>query len=387
MSPMAGPTVVLFGATSYLGQYVLDDLLARGYRVLAVTRNPAVSEILLYPWKDRITVIAPDQLSAAGEAAAVLNLAYIKAEKPHRLIRQNAFLMQRVHDAAVRLGAARLVHVSTQAVFGYEFDEPPRPVRAVRRAGDSYVESKVHAELLLEELQSRARHRLDIVRLGNIVGEGSPGWTANMAQRLIDGRPVGIDGRDGYSNAAFAPNIASYLGHLVDSPVSAGQTIGRYHHFADLSALRWSAIIARFAEAIGVEPVLAAPLAAPTRATLRPAIAGTLRVLYGGPIGRITRRSLARVEADDAIDAAIFATKTALGAGLAVDPFEVPQDRDLLAILSSEHEFRSHVVSDWTRPVADDEALDRMARWVVEAGFAIPPVSPHSAQPGRAAAP
>lgn len=373
MSPVSPPTVVLFGATSYLGQYVLDDLLARGYRVLAVTRNPAVSEILLHAWEGRVTVIAPDQLADAGEAAAVVNLAYIKVEKPHRLIQQNALLMQSIHDAAVRLGAGRVVHVSTQAVFGYEFDAPPRPVRAVRRAGDAYVESKVHAELLLEELQSGARYGLDIVRLGNIVGEGSPGWTANLAQRLLDGRQVGVAGRDGYSNAAFAPNIASYLGHLVDSPIAAGRTIGRYHHFADLSALRWSALIARYADAVGVEPVLAAPIAPLTRTTLRAAVARTLGTVYKGPIGRVARRSLARVAAiDAAVETAIFETKTALGAGLAVDPFEVPQDRDLLAILSSEHEFRSHVEPGWTRPVADDEALDRMARWLVEAGFAIP---------------
>jgi nucleoside-diphosphate-sugar epimerase len=281
--------------------------------------------------------------------------------------------MQSVHDAAAQLGAARLVHVSTQAVFGYEFDEPPRPVRAVRRAGDAYVESKVHAELLLEELQSDAQYRLDIVRLGNIVGEGSPGWTANLAQRLLDGRPVGVDGRDGYSNAAFAPNIASYLGHLVDAPDSSRQDFGRYHHFADMSALRWSALIARYADAVGVEPMLAAPIAPPSRTTLRTAIARMLGTIHKGPVGRVARRSLARVAViDAAVETAIFETKTALGAELAADPFEAPQDRDLLAILSSQHEFRSHVEPDWMRPVADDEALDRIARWLVEAGFAIP---------------
>jgi hypothetical protein len=72
------------------------------------------------------------------------------------------------------------------------------------------------------------------------------------------------------------------------------------------------------------------------------------------------------------VEAAIFTTKTALAARVEVDPFETPLDGDLLTILSSEHEFRSHVVSDWTRPVGQDEALDRMARWIVEAGFAIP---------------
>jgi nucleoside-diphosphate-sugar epimerase len=370
--PMTSPVVVVFGATSYLGQYVLDDLLMRGCRVVAVTRNPAVSEILLHRWRDRISVIAPDQLAATGEAAAVVNLAYVKQEKAHRLFRQNALLMQSVHDAAVRLGAARLVHVSTQSVFGYEFIAPPRPVRAVRRAGDTYVESKVDAELLLEKLQSRARYRLDIVRPGNIVGEGSPTWTANIAQRLRLGRPLGIAGRDGYSNAAYAPNLASYLGHLVNTPASSAQEISRYHHFADMSALRWSTIIARYAEAVGVAPVLVTTAPAPPRASIRPAIARTVKSVYEGPIGSLARRSLAHVKADGAMEAAIFATKTALAAPVEVDPFETPLDRVLLTVLSSAHEFRSHVVSDWARSVGDDEALDRMARWIVEAGFAIP---------------
>jgi hypothetical protein len=195
-------------------------------------------------------------------------------------------------------------------------------------------------------------------------------WTASLAQRLLDGRPVGVAGRDGYSNAAFAPNIASSLGHLVDSQVSSAQEDDRYHHFADLSALRWSAFIARFAEAVGIQPVLAATLPERPRASLRPAIAGTVKTLYGGPIGSLTRRSLALVEANDTMEAAIFATKTALAGGVEVDPFGAPQDRGLLAILSSEHEFRSHLVPGWNRPVRDDEALDRMVRWIVEAGFA-----------------
>jgi hypothetical protein len=149
--------------------------------------------------------------------------------------------------------------------------------------------------------------------------------------------------------------------------------ISRYHHFADLSALRWSAIIARYAEAVGVVPVLVATAAAPPRASLRPAIARTVKRFYAGPIGSLARRSVAHVDADGAMEAAIFATKTALAARVEVDPFEAPLDGDLLTILSSEHEFKSHVVSDWTRPVGDDEALERMARWIVEAGFALPP--------------
>jgi nucleoside-diphosphate-sugar epimerase len=366
--------VIVFGATSYLGQYVLDDLLARGRRIVAVTRNPAISEILLQRWHGRITISAPDQLTVGeGSVEAIVNLAYVKVEKPHRLFRQNERLMKAIHDTSARLSVERLIHVSTMAVFGYEFAGPPQPVHAIRRSGDPYVESKVHAEHLLEELQRRAGYELEIVRLGNVVGEGSPVWTANLAQRLLDGRPVAVLGRDGFSNAAVAANIAHYLGHLLEAPAGVRHAVGRYHHFADLSALRWSVIIDRFAEAVGVGPVLARRVPASVRPSLRPAVAGTVKKLYSGPLGSLTRRSLARVNADATIDAAMFATKTALAAAREADPFESPQDRDLLAILSSEHEFRSHVLPGWTPPVQADEALERMARWIVEAGFSVGP--------------
>ncbi|APE16668.1 hypothetical protein BOH72_16900 [Mycobacterium sp. WY10] len=332
-----------------------------------------MSAILLHPWRGKISVVAPQQLDVVRKADAVINLAYIKAEKPHRLFRQNSLLMRSIHDAAVRVGAEHLVHISTQAVFGYEFSEQPRPVRAVRRSGDAYVESKVHAELVLEKLQASAKYRLDIVRLGNIVGEGSPAWTANLAQRLLDGRAVGVAGSDGYSNAAFAPNAASYLGHLVAAGGnSSADQFGRYHHFADLSGLRWSTFIERFAEAAGVLPTYATALPGQPVKSFRPTIAGTVRAAYKGPVGRLGRRALAKVNADEAIDTALFAMKTTLNKGGTVDPFAAPQDKDLLAILSSEFEFRSNLLPEWTSPIGSDEALNRMSRWMSEAGFVIP---------------
>lgn len=367
---MSAPAVVVFGATSYLGQYVLDDLLERGYRVFAVTRNPRISAILLHRWESRITVLAADQIASVGKAAAVFNLAYVKSELPHQVMRQNTRLMNNVHEATMQLNSPRLIHVSTQAVFGYEFDEPPMPVAATRRTGGAYIESKAHAESLAVGLNADASYRLDIVRLGNIVGAGSPVWTANLAQRLREGRPVGVIDHDGYSNAAYAPNIASYLGHIADASASSLQEVGRYHHFADLSARRWSEVIARYADSVGVAPILTkAP--APERSPVRPVLARALKSAYGGPIGSIARRSLALVNADNMIDAAMFATNTALSASRGVDPFEVPADRDLLAILSSAYEFRSHVVPEWKPPIGGDDALDVMGRWIVEAGFTL----------------
>lgn len=112
----------------------------------------------------------------------------------------------------------------------------------------------------------------------------------------------------------------------------------------------------------------------PVKSFRPPTIAGTVRAAYKGPVGRLGRRALAKVNADEAIDTALFAMKTTLNKGGTVDPFAAPpQDKDLLAILSSEFEFRSNLLPEWTSPpIGSDEALNRMSRWMSEAGFVIP---------------
>ena len=60
-----------------------------------------------------------------------------------------------------------------------------------------------------------------LTRPGNILGPGSPTWVAGPAQRLLEARPVAVAGIDGFSNAAFAPNLADYLARVVETPAAA----------------------------------------------------------------------------------------------------------------------------------------------------------------------
>ena len=176
----------------------------------------------------------------------------------------------------------------------------------------------------------------------------------------------------GYSNAAYAPNLASYIGLLVGAPVLGAEGIDRYHHFADLSALRWSAFIVRFADAIGVAPVIAARAGLPSRVSWRANITSErLKKINSGPIGILARRSLARLDADDVMDRALFALKTGLSSVRDAKLSATLEDQVFLTILSSEYEFRSHVITGWTPPVEGDDAMDRMVRWITDAGFGI----------------
>jgi dTDP-4-dehydrorhamnose reductase len=370
----AASSVVVFGATSYLGQYVLSDLLRRGHRVIAVTRNPELSSILLRPFDGRITVARSSDLQAGGEAvAALVNLAYVKTEKPHRLMRQNAQLVRSIHDTAVRVGARRLVHASTMAVFGYEFDDAPKPVRAGRRFGDPYIESKLSAEHHLERLQPRGSYALAMVRLGNIVGPGSPVWVANLAQRMLEGRPVGVAGRDGYSNAALAANIASYIGHLVGQEPATLGAFGRFHHLAELSATRWSCFVDAFADCLGVAPIRIGRVPGRASPGGRALLAGMVKSAYGGNAGGYARTLFGALPMDGIVERLLSSAKTALvGGALSVSGFAGPADRDILTILSSAHEFRSHTLPGWTPPVSLTEAIRGMVQSLREGGFAQP---------------
>ena len=133
---------VVFGATSYLGGFVLDALLARGLKVVAVTRNPGTASILLHGWADRIEVSRTGQVGDQ-RADAVVNLAYVKQAVPVGLVRQNRALASAVASAARAAGAPVVVQVSSAAVFGYRPDRDPVPGPAPHLPGDAYIEQNL----------------------------------------------------------------------------------------------------------------------------------------------------------------------------------------------------------------------------------------------------
>src|SRR5690349_19315038 len=111
-------SVVVFGATSYVGQHLIARLLEKSYRVIAVTRRPAVASILLNNLVDRIDVVSNAEFAHSHhlDVAAVVNLAYVKRANPDDFYETNRRLIEAVHQAAVQTRTPRLVHVSSMAV-------------------------------------------------------------------------------------------------------------------------------------------------------------------------------------------------------------------------------------------------------------------------------
>ena len=266
MPDTSATSIAIVGAAGFVGRALLRELERRGIRATAVVRGPA--ELSL----DGSFHDALDPSDASDAFATVINLAYPNSGPPYGHPAQNAAIVNTVNR--LLKGGGRLIHVSTQAVFGSALDRPVRigPVRKVR--DDPYVESKIAAEVAFVQEQAARRLSVDIVRLGNVFGHASGAWGVPLVQRLLTGRPVGIAGHDGPSNTTDVANAASYLAHLLQMDES--ERIVRYHHLAEFSSVSWRQWIEPIAQAMSVAPVYASASSVDMPDSWRQELAGGL---------------------------------------------------------------------------------------------------------------
>jgi nucleoside-diphosphate-sugar epimerase len=362
-------TVVVFGATSYVGGFVVAKLIERGRRVIGVTRRPSLARILLAADSDQLVVADPREAArlVGEEDVTVINLAYVKSVAPQLVYRQNRQLAKSIEDV-VGTRARTLVHVSTQSVFGDVFTEPPTATRLPWRSMDSlYAESKLHAEHLAERLARRLECELAIVRLGSVIGPGAPMWVGDLAQRILEMRPVGYTGEAGYSNSTHVENVASYLAHLEDLPGGDLRSFGPYHHLAEFSAHRWPELLDVMSGEIGCAWTTVPRRPDRTRKA-RP-IRRLLKVAYSGRAGAYVRAGFGRLPAWDPLERAIAGTREPPVPAMVTHPVEGELEDGVLELLSSKYEFRSSTVGDWSPGLGFGAACEGIAEWLGASGY------------------
>jgi nucleoside-diphosphate-sugar epimerase len=361
-------TVVVFGATSYVGGFVVRKLIDGGRRVIGVTRRPPLARILLRGDSEQLVVADPREAASlvAGEDVSVINLAYVKSVAPQLVYRQNRRLAKSIGEV-VGPRARTLVHVSTQSVFGDAFTEPPTATRLPWRSMDSlYAESKLHAEHLAERLARSLECELAIVRLGSVIGPGAPMWVGDLAQRILEMRPVGYTGEAGYSNSTHVENVAGYLAHLVDLPGEDLRGFGPYHHLAEFSAHRWPELLDVMSEEIGCAWTT---VPRPDRTRRARPIRRLLKGAYSGRAGAYVRAGFGRLPAWDPLVRAIAGTREPPVPAIVTHPVEGELEDGVLELLSSKYEFKSSTVGDWSPGLGFGAACDGIAEWLGASGY------------------
>jgi nucleoside-diphosphate-sugar epimerase len=356
--------VAIIGGAGYVGLELARQLRGAEFEVNAVTRENG--KFLLRD--SGFNVVTSRDIATAGKADVVVNLAHPTSGPPQQYPARNNEILDQIK--AVMGPRGRLIHVSTQAVFGNDLDRPIHagPVAMVRDY--PYVETKIELEnRIIEEFGSNS---VQIVRLGNVWGPGSPTWTVALVSKVLFGEPVGIEGIDGYCNATDVANTASYLSFLIGMEDLRGLS---FYHLAEMSSHRWGEWIRRIEVALGQEAVLV-PSVPPgpgnwqqevreVLAPLRPA--PLYRNLAGSRISGSRLRALVRRMGDQQFDKVKKRYAKALPSGFALEP----SDKTFLNIMGCQTRFQTRVLDQWQPPVDFEQSWSNVEAWMGAAGYSL----------------
>ncbi len=180
-------TVLLTGASGFLGLHTLHRLLADGHRVRAYVRNPARLEANLLPLgieleDSRIEVAEGDMTSTSAVRTAVEGCDAVvhtaatfsyKRRDGARMAEENSAGARTVLEAGAEAGAGPLVHVSSTVALVRPGGGVIDHTSPLGSGPGPYAASKVASEAVARELQD-AGAPVTIVNPGGILGPHDP---------------------------------------------------------------------------------------------------------------------------------------------------------------------------------------------------------------------
>lgn len=368
MNTSEGREILLIGGTGFVGQQLAKEALARKLPLIALCEQ------------DRSFILRSIGVPtiAAAECQGrrfrrIINLAYPTRGPDYTHARQNHHLAKMIWELADNECA--LVHASTVAVFGADMEYPQQLALVKTRRDHAYVESKIQMEWLLAH-QRPPDASVDIVRLGNVWGPGSPLWTAGLIQRMLEDAPVGVRHIESISNATDVANAVDYLLWLIHKTPSNGL---RFHHLAELGSVSWQRLLEPIAAELRViprliddRPSLPTSIFGELRATLRMIpLGGIARYItfsrWAGSYARSVLRNLPQRLQQKVDSAAREKHGREQSSGISV------LDAGLLRLLSCQRRFETIVDREWSPPVSLQQSVARVLSWMRDVGYIASP--------------
>ncbi len=267
-------TVLVTGGSGLVGSHVIEALRARGEPVRALVQRQGGTE-----GAETVTgdVTDPDvwRRAAAGVRGIVHAAALVAQRAPFAEFERVNVGGTRLAIEAARTAGARLVHVSSAAVYGRsaasaagpgaiaeDFPFQPIPER------DFYARTKRMAEELVREAAARGGLSAAAIRPNVIYGERDRLFTPRVIRTLRMGFFAQIGPGTNHLSCVYAGNVAAAIVAALDAPSPLGPSGFRaYNVTADAPpALTQREFFAAFAEALGIHlrripvPVLLARL-------------------------------------------------------------------------------------------------------------------------------
>ncbi|MDT0118023.1 NAD(P)-dependent oxidoreductase [Microbacterium sp. PRF11] len=294
-----GQTALVTGASGFLGGYVVRDLRAHGYDVIASGRNATAlpaGETLIGDLDDLARADVGRPVDVVVHCAALSSPWGRWAEFEHA----NVTGTERVLEFARRAGSRRLVHISSPGIYAAPRDRVGIREHDVdpRHPMNGYIRSKLEAEALLQDASAEdARPEIVILRPRGIIGRGDPSLVPRILRvRERFGIPLMRGGR-GLVDLTAVENVALAVRLAAEAPDVHGQAF----NITNGDPRPFRAVLEQLLEGLGLEPrYRRVPTAiAYGAAALLEAVCG---ILPGHPEPPVTRYTVTTIAHSQTLD-------------------------------------------------------------------------------------
>lgn len=229
---MRQQTILVTGATGFIGRVLTADLLLQGHRVVAAVRRtgaplaPAIRQVVTGDMaNDNDWSIALDGVDTVVHLAARVHVMNDQAsDKLAAFRRMNVDATLHLAKQAACVGVRRFVFISSIGVNGAESVGGPFSEASAPQPHSPYAVSKHEAELALAALCAGVAMELVVLRPPLVYGAGAPGNFATLIKLVSKGVPFPLASVDNRRSMIFVDNLVHFIGVCISDPRAANQT-------------------------------------------------------------------------------------------------------------------------------------------------------------------
>jgi len=220
------------GATGFIGKRVVTQLLKNHHTVTALLIPGEPEEGMEGCAISRGDITKPETLSgvmSGSEAVIHLAGAVGYGQTMARCLAINRDGTRNIAVESTRSGVRRFIHMSSVSVYGRRADVPIDENSPRQKIGDPYGDTKIDAELILQDLERQKTLELTIVRPTVIYGPGDVLFLPKLVENLRGGQARMIGSGANTVDLIHVDDVAEFFTILLANRKSIGRIYNLTH--------------------------------------------------------------------------------------------------------------------------------------------------------------